>query len=1574
MIQQRNTTIKNKLIQFNGLDTYLNINQQINITPSQGFIIDFWMKPEQKATDSTILYTNNIYGNCPLVIGFVSNSFQANINGNSFPLFLDTIYGTWNHFAFYFDAVNSKAGWYLNGNPVMENPISIQNFVMQSISIGAINIASFFKGNLALVRLWTKFDSFREITKLCHSYYTEKCEDLFLQLELVNGLDPDAVVNSGNWFTPQYEGAPNFVLNGTSKWVDCEIPFSGLLSENVLQVSQSAAYNLFVESGFTVATGDFSIEFWLCPFSKGKRTLFNLNQMRKFPGITIGIVEEGGFAFSYQVQSVFAKSKVITWDYEWHHYSFKFIEKEGTFETYRDGELFDTLSLPPSDTTYFNTQQSSINILMFYDNGFSFQFSELRFWNRYLSNEDEKRLSTCRVSVGEPGLCGYFPFSENSINLEKNYLGIGKLSNPRNSANLTLVKPLGGQFSTAFLKNCFTFNGSSSQLNYYSYSFTTVSAFSLDLWISRLRFDTSEMVFDSAILKVGFTAENEMIVWVNNGSQMIKFPLPYKNKMWYNWAFSLNNVNNFFGCYLDGDLIYSIQVGNLVGFNAFSIGSEIYSGQKFKGSIGNLSIWNKSLVQDEIIGYSNKRLSGLEPGLMHYYTFDNFENDLVKDECKRVDLPGLSSGLVSPGNSVVANFTGQVPRMKNAAQTLVNNKYLEEIAIAKDKLNKAVLDHENKIKNIFYKIEKKLNATIPELLSVSFDESVLKVSNRNKEFKSEIQLPAFAAKGNPFIDPLAGKVISVEPNDIMVVVKFPSYGIKAYDRSRKLLIDNTNFEIVFNVRFNDPNAANYLGSFGMEIDGQGFQINYQADGKVYFGSPGNNVSSFAFDKHDKWQYIRIQYNLQNRSVVFYQNQFQKGTFYLRQNLLNTPIYPSDVIIGSNFNNYYNLNGHLAGIYIFRQNIDYNYNVLDNLSLGYGCYPEIKLAAIWNLYVKKGHLPNVWIGDENYYYNIYNIDNNGYTLEASPYQLPPHSRYAVEFRGVNSYIELGKIPVSDNCNVGFSFMMEYQKLKRRGFIFNLLNETGSSQCSIQVNEKDDVEFVYLGQVFTVESYKYSLGWNSWDIFLNASTRQLRVFINQNLVLEIGVSNILELSTTSAYLGCDKPNGYSGFIGKISGFKVYKQRIYSIPFNERWLTTISGMPGSDFVFFNLPFRDLNITNNPNFTNYAFNVQGSYCRLINCTWRYDINVGQSVVLLQSDLQNNISKSLLPFSHNQPYHTNTFSNGQSVVGFDMSKLFGKFGFVGGVIFTFNLTNLSYSTTPNQSTRIDSASDRIRMGTEFELITKRNTAVGLERSFGIVFEPKLIPELNLQEEIIIDFLKSYVQLIVAQGKNLYYFSHYYPVINKIELSDTIKGIATLPTGPVFQIYLQNGQVFSFDFELRTLSFEANMAPSNRVLRQFFAIDKNVRVDENIKLGLMKRKEQLLALNQKLALTKAKYLTQFEVAIKDRQKVDDRISAYLNTQNELVAQQKEAERRKIQSEIKVYQDKIAAQAAARRKVKQELETELLSSIEEISKSVETVEDKAGRIQQMTQFMLNQYPYQSVNLTQEEWNIINKNNN
>jgi ElaB/YqjD/DUF883 family membrane-anchored ribosome-binding protein len=260
----------------------------------------------------------------------------------------------------------------------------------------------------------------------------------------------------------------------------------------------------------------------------------------------------------------------------------------------------------------------------------------------------------------------------------------------------------------------------------------------------------------------------------------------------------------------------------------------------------------------------------------------------------------------------------------------------------------------------------------------------------------------------------------------------------------------------------------------------------------------------------------------------------------------------------------------------------------------------------------------------------------------------------------------------------------------------------------------------------------------------------------------------------------------------------------------------------------------------------------------------------------------------------------------------------------------------------------------------------------GIVFESKAIPELNPNEEIIIDYSSSFAHYIVAQNTTLYMITSYIFRISKIELKDKIVGIATLPVGTIFLIYLQNGEVYSFDLDTKILAFEAKGDPSNTRLKKFFAIDNNRRVDEKIKLGLLQKKEQLLALNRQLALTKAKYLTQLEQSIQEQQKVEDRMNSYLNGENQKAAMAREFERRKIQTDIKAYQDKIAAKLAEQRKVKKELETQLNNSLQQISTTYDALLAKTGRIQGITEYLLNKFPYESVTLTNEEWKIIDDN--
>src|SRR4029453_18350927 len=79
--------------------------------------------------------------------------------------------------------------------------------------------------------------------------------------------------------------------------------------------------------------------------------------------------------------------------------------------------------------------------------------------------------------------------------------------------------------------------------------------------------------------------------------------------------------------------------------NQLGLGPTIPDFDFYEGRIDEAQIWSRALTQAEIAFYRRTSLTGLEPGLIHYWKFDEGAGGVAMDDAGSADLtlqPGAS--------------------------------------------------------------------------------------------------------------------------------------------------------------------------------------------------------------------------------------------------------------------------------------------------------------------------------------------------------------------------------------------------------------------------------------------------------------------------------------------------------------------------------------------------------------------------------------------------------------------------------------------------------------------------------------------------------------------------------------------------------------------------------------------------------------------------------------------------------------------------------------------------------------------------------------------------------------------
>ena len=95
--------------------------------------------------------------------------------------------------------------------------------------------------------------------------------------------------------------------------------------------------------------------------------------------------------------------------------------------------------------------------------------------------------------------------------------------------------------------------------------------------------------------------------------------------------------------------------------NQLGLGPTIPDFEFYEGCIDEAQVWNRALTQDEIDFYRHISLTGTEPGLLHYWKFDEGSGTITADEAVHQGDLTLYPGTTWKASTAPVNVTGVGP-------------------------------------------------------------------------------------------------------------------------------------------------------------------------------------------------------------------------------------------------------------------------------------------------------------------------------------------------------------------------------------------------------------------------------------------------------------------------------------------------------------------------------------------------------------------------------------------------------------------------------------------------------------------------------------------------------------------------------------------------------------------------------------------------------------------------------------------------------------------------------------------------------------------------------------------------
>ncbi len=349
-------------------------------------------------------------------------------------------------------------------------------------------------------------------------------------------------------------------------------------------------------------------------------------------------------------------------DGQWHHVAATREQASGAMKLYVDGQLVasGTGGTAPL-TAPLNMRVGS---LATGTNFFQGELDDVRIWNVARTANEISQSMVYPLAGTETGLAAYAKCDEGS--------GDAVLD----TVSGTYVPLVGPQWTPSTIPlwgNALSFDGTDDRVQATSFASFPSNAVTVEFWMQSA--DTSR---DGTPFSYATSASDNTFLVFNyrnfqiyaGGSATVATGVSANDGQWHHIAATWSSDSGACSLYRDGALVYltNLAVGTslpsggtlVLGQEQDSQGGGFDTSQAFQGRMDDVRIWSTARTQAEIAADMLHPLTGMEPNLVAYWSFDEASGSLVQD------------GTLNNHNGILTNGTTRISSIISAPNLAVN--------------------------------------------------------------------------------------------------------------------------------------------------------------------------------------------------------------------------------------------------------------------------------------------------------------------------------------------------------------------------------------------------------------------------------------------------------------------------------------------------------------------------------------------------------------------------------------------------------------------------------------------------------------------------------------------------------------------------------------------------------------------------------------------------------------------------------------------------------------------------------------------------------------------------------------
>ncbi len=421
-------------------------------------------------------------------------------------------------------------------------------------------------------------------------------------------------------------------------------------------------------AGINLAQKSFTIEFWAqkTPDAGGTVVSQGLNNAEnldiRFNGSSIVAIVNG---VSYSEEIPFT-------DELWHHYAVVFDKLNDKLSIYADDQILLEADCDGTDATgefvFGKSNWDTPDYL-------TANIHDVRVWKRALSFTDIIEQMNVQLTGNELGIFANWPMNEGEGTIAEEIVH----SRHANLSTGWLVTPSSSGYEL---------NGADQALAVNTAAIPVINEMdmTIELWFKGnapsadaylfSNGNTASELYDAAkTIGVKMNTSGNIVVESNNVD--VVSPSAYDDDQWHHLAFVVNR-RAYASLFIDGEKVASEPspaFGSMEAAYAY-IGALGYLDNAsahqlsnyFAGNVDELRLWKVARTQDQINIYRNVRLAGNEVGLIGYFPFETFEEEMGV----MVSTPTLNDQSIDPNSPTGASHCGEL--------TVIGTENLTDIA------------------------------------------------------------------------------------------------------------------------------------------------------------------------------------------------------------------------------------------------------------------------------------------------------------------------------------------------------------------------------------------------------------------------------------------------------------------------------------------------------------------------------------------------------------------------------------------------------------------------------------------------------------------------------------------------------------------------------------------------------------------------------------------------------------------------------------------------------------------------------------------------------------------------------